>query len=132
MTATHSNHTVYNVNYHFVWCPKYRHSFLANIETSLDTSFRSVCEEYGYEIESLHIVPDHVHLFLSAHPKHAPSDIARTVKSVTAREMWDQHESFLEDYLWGGGFWESSYYVGTAGEVSATTIEKYIERTEHV
>ena len=56
----------------------------------------------------------------------------RTVKSITAPEMWEQHEPFLEEYLWGGGFWEESYYVGTAGDVSTDTIEQYIERTEHV
>src|SRR6056297_2138315 len=94
MGEKRSNHTVYNVNYHFVWCPKYRHAILEPIEDSLEASFRDVCDEYGYEILSLHISPDHVHLFLSAHPKHVPSEIVRTVKSVTAREMWDQQEMF--------------------------------------
>ena len=113
-------------------CPKYRHAILEPIEDSLEASFRAVCNEYGYEILSLHVSPDHVHLFLSAHPKHAPSKIVRKVKSITAREMWEQHGSFLEEYLWGGGFWEESYYVGTAGDVSTDTIEQYIERTGHV
>jgi len=149
MGEKRSNHTVYNVNYHFVWCPKsskaelcvprgifdpaqYRHAILEHIEDSLEASFRDVCDEYGYEILSLHISPDHVHLFLSAHPKHTPSEIVRTVKSITAREMWEQHEPFLKEYLWGGGSWEDSYYVGTAGDVSTDTIEQYIERTGHV
>jgi len=147
MGEKRSNHTVYNINYHFVWCrqskidclqisdlqcPKYRRSVLEKIEQSLEKSFRQVCDEYNYEILSLHISPDHVHLFLSAHPKYSPSEIARKVKSITARKMWDQHESLLENYFWGGGFWEESYYIGTAGEVSSHTIEQYIERTEHV
>ena len=67
MGEKRSNHTVYNVNYHFVWCPKYRHAILEPIEGSLEASFRDVCDEYGYEILLLHISPDHVHLFLSAH-----------------------------------------------------------------
>jgi len=46
--------------------------------------------------------------------------------------MWEQHEPLLEEYLWGGGSWEESYYVGTAGDVSTDTIEQYIERTEHI
>jgi len=50
---------------------------------------------------------------------------AHLVESVT-------DEPFLEEYLWGGGFWEESYYVGMAGDVSTDTIEQYIERTEHV
>jgi len=61
-----------------------------------------------------------------------PSEIARTVKSITAREMWEQHEPYLEEYLWGGGFWEQSYYIGTAGQVSSETIKQCIQRTEHV
>ena len=91
-----------------------------------------MCDEYNYEMLSLHISPDHVHLFLSAHLKHAPSEIVRIVKSITAREMWQQHEPLLQEYLWGGGFWEESYHVGTAGDVSTETIEQYIERAEHV
>jgi putative transposase len=126
-----TNHTVYHVNYHFVWCPKYRHAILEPIGGSLESDFRDVCDEYGYKILSLHISHDHVHLFLSAHPKHVPSNIMRTVKTLTAREMWEQHESFLEEYLWGGGFWKESYYVETAGDVSTETIEQYIERTEY-
>ena len=35
--------------------------------------------------------------------------------------MWEQHESLLEEYLWGGGFWEESYYVGTAGDGSTAS-----------
>ena len=147
MSETRSNHTVYNINYHFVWCrqseidclqisdlqcPKYRHSVFDEIEQSLEVAFREVCDEYNYEILSLHISPDYVHLFVSAHPKYSPSEIARKIKSIAAREMWKQHEPLLENYFSGGGFWEESYYIGMAGEVSSQTIEQYIERTEHV
>lgn len=52
MIEKRSNHTVYNVNYYSVWCPKYRHPILEPIEESLEVSFRDVCEEYGYEILS--------------------------------------------------------------------------------
>ena len=99
---------------------------------SLERSIRNAAERYGYDVLSLHIAPDHVHLFLSAHPKHAPSEIARTVKSITAREMWEQHESLLEREFWSGGFWERSFYVRTTGEMSSSTVERYINRTEHV
>lgn len=100
MRVRRSNHTVYNGNYHFVWCPKYRNAVLDGIESSLERSIRDVANEYGYDILSLHISADHVHLFLSAHPKHAPSEIVRTVKSITAREMWERHESLLEQVFW--------------------------------
>jgi len=50
----------------------------------------------------------------------------------TARETWEQHESFLQEYLWGGGFWEESYYVETTGDLSSDTIEQYSERTNPI
>jgi hypothetical protein len=53
MGEKRSNHTVYNVNYHFVWCPKYRHTILEPIEDSLDECFQKVCDEYGYDLQSL-------------------------------------------------------------------------------
>jgi putative transposase len=132
MRVRRSNHAVYTINYHFVWCPKYRNAVLDRIEPSLEQSIRGVAERYGYDILSLHISADHVHLFLSAHPKHAPSEIVRTIKSITAREMWERHESLLEREFWSGGFWERSFYVGTTGEMSSRTVERYINRTEHV
>jgi putative transposase len=55
-----------------------------------------------------------------------------TVKSITGREMWDQHESLLEQEFWNGGFWERSFSVGTTGEMSNQTVERYINSTEHV
>ena len=132
MSIRRGNHTVYTINYHFLWCPRYRNAMLGKIESSLERSIRRVAERYGYDVLSLHIAPDHVHLFLSAHPKHAPSEIARTVKSITAREKWEQHESLLVREFWSGGFWERSFYVGTTEEISSVTVERYINRTEHV
>lgn len=96
MGVRRSNHTVYTINYHFVWCPKYPNANLDSIESSLEQSIRDVADEYGYDILSLHISANHFHLFLSAHPKHAPSEIVRTIKSITVREMWGRHEPLLE------------------------------------
>jgi len=33
----------------------------------------------------------------------------------------------LKKELWGGHLWSPSYYIGTAGHVSAEAIQKYIE-----
>lgn len=133
MSENRSNHAVYNINYHFVWCPKYRRFVLEDeSETTVEQTIRDVCDEYDYDVLSLHISPDHVHLFVSAHPKHSPSKMIRVLKSITAREAWNEHEGVLEQYFWGGGFWEESYYIGTAGDVSSEVIEQYINRSEHV
>jgi putative transposase len=70
---------------------------------------------------------DHVHLFLSIPPANA----VKILKGVTARKLFLQFPE-LKQQLWGGSLWAPSYYVGTAGNVSAKTIQMYIERVEHI
>jgi putative transposase len=127
-----SNHVVYEINYHFL-CPKYRNSVLTGkVKDSVKKSFRETCEKYDYSISTSRVLPDHVHLFLSSHPKNSPSEIVRVLKSKSARKAWSNCESTLEEFYWGGGFWEESYYVSTAGGASSGVVEDYIDRSEHV
>lgn len=96
-----SNHVVYEINYHFVWCPKYRHSVLTGkVKDSVTKSFRETCEQYNYSISTFRVLPDHVHLFLSSHPKNSPSKIVRVLKSKSARKAWSNCESTLEEFYW--------------------------------
>lgn len=82
--------------------------------------------EHGYELLALEVMPDYVHVFLSAPPKIAPAVIAKVLKGSTARTLFAKHPE-LRHKLWGGHLWNPSYYVGTAGQVSSETIRWYIE-----
>lgn len=77
------------------------------------------------------IQPDHIHLFLSIPPAIAVADAVKVLKRVTARRLLQKFPA-LKKRLWDGHPWSPSYYVGTAGNVSAETIRRYIERFEHV
>lgn len=74
----------------------------------------------------MEVMPDHVHIFLSAPPKIAPAVIAKILKGASARMLFTQHPE-LKKKLWGGHLWNPSYYVGTAGDMSKETIQRYIE-----
>src|SRR5579884_1902744 len=85
MDAQHTKHVTYKLAYHFVWCPKYRKKILVGkIATFLEQEIRRICTEQGWTIGAVSIQPDHVHLFLSAPPSVAPSEIAHTLKGITA------------------------------------------------
>jgi len=59
-----SAHAVFNLKYHFVCCPKYRRSiFTGKIAERLKELLYEKAEELEIEIESMEIMPDHVHLF---------------------------------------------------------------------
>ncbi|GAB4257052.1 IS200/IS605 family transposase [Thermincola ferriacetica] len=72
-------------------------------------------------------MPDHLHIFFSAPPTVAPADIVRKLKSITADKIFATFPGLKGKYFWGSGMWSRGYYIGTAGNVSAETIRKYIE-----
>lgn len=45
-----------------------------------------------WEIGALNVQEDHVHLFLSTSPAIAPSLIANTLKGITVRQVFKQHQ----------------------------------------
>jgi putative transposase len=90
-----------------------------------------ICAERDWPMISKEVQPDHIHLFVSIPPAVAVADAVKILKGVTARRLFQRFPQ-LKDRLWGGHLWSPSYYVGTAGNVSAETIRRYIKRSEHV
>ena len=114
------------MTYHFVWCPKYRRKVLTGrIETRLRALIERKAKELHCEIVALEIMPDHVHLFLKAPPTHAPQHIANQMKGFTSHTLREEFP-YLKSRL--PSLWSRSYYVGSAGAVSAATIQNYIEQ----
>jgi putative transposase len=118
---------VYNINYHIVWCPKYRRGILKDkVESFLKSCLQTICETKKWELLEMEVMPDHIHIFISAPPFESPTDIVKVLKGVTARRLFMEFPD-LKKKLWKGSIWSPSYYVGTAGHVSAETIKRYIE-----
>lgn len=127
-----SRNCVYQFAYHVVWCPKYRKELLiGNIASSLSCMIDEICSENKWPIIAKEIQPDHIHLFLSIPPAIAIANAIKILKGTTARKLFLKFPE-MKRHLWGGHLWSPSYYAGTAGNVSAETIQKYIERVEHI
>jgi hypothetical protein len=71
-------------------------------------------------------MPDHIHLFVEADPFDSPTNIVKIFKGVTGLRT---SRKFPESKLWRGVMWSPYYYVGTAGNVSAETIESISENS---
>ena len=119
---------VYNVNYHFIWCPKYRKPILkeAGIKEFLEDQIHTIAATKECEVLALEVMPDHIHIFISTTPFESPTGIVKVLKGVTALRLFKKFPGLRNKY-WKGKLWSPSYYVGTAGHVSAETIQKYIE-----
>jgi putative transposase len=120
-----TRHSTYNINYHFLWRPKYRRTVLGEeVADRLEDLVHEKVVELKGEVLDLTVRPDHVHLLASFPPTIAPYQIMHRLKIHTAhvlREVFPWLKSRLPN------MWTRNYYVGTAGHVSAATIRRDIE-----
>lgn len=116
--------TVSKINYHFVFCPRYRRKIflIDGVETRFKELVRQICEANDIMILAMECHIDHVHLFLNAPPKMSPSDIMKVVKQNTSRALRMEFGNFFKSPT----IWTRSYFVSTAGDVSSDMIEKYV------
>lgn len=121
------SHAKYSCQYHIIWCPKYRYPALTPERSSmLKNIINTIANEYSYQIKALEIMPDHIHVFLSAPQTVAPVDIVRTLKSISAVKMFQQDAELKRYYARCGSLWSRGHYISTVGHISAQTVEKYI------
>ena len=113
-----------------VMCLKYRKQILLGREyrDRLVDLFRGIGQRYWYEMEEIGTDGDHVHVFVGAAGRWAPSRIMQVLKSVSAREMFREFPQ-LKQLLWGGEFWSDGGYIGTVGEgTTEEIVKKYVQR----
>jgi putative transposase len=114
--------------YHIV-CPlKYRKSVITKeIGESLKEICLQISERYEIHFVEIGYEPDHVHFLVQSVPKLSVSEIAKTIKSITAKQLFQRHPE-IEAKLWGGNFWTSGYYANTVGQyANEEVIRKYVE-----
>ena len=118
---------VYNVNYHIVWTVKYRHKILTGeIEQYLKEELLNIAKEKDFIIHAIECNEDHIHLFVSAHPKIAPSYIVKMCKGISGRKLFIKFPE-ISKKLWKNTLWNSSFYIETIGSTNEENIKRYIE-----
>ncbi len=89
--GTYGSHTVFKTQYHFVFVTKYRYQILKG--------------DVGLKVREKGVVSkDHVHLFVSAPPNLAPSEIMRRIKGRSASKIVESFPDLKKRY-WGRHFW---------------------------
>jgi len=117
---------VHQMNYHFVWCPKYRRKVLnGGIKKRLIWLIHEKAKELGCEVLKLVVNPDYVHLFIRGDPTLPANRIVGEIKGYSSRVL---RKEFPELRTRLPTLWTRSYFVSTAGDVSSRVIEQYIEK----
>ena len=128
-TGSHCKH---NINYHIIWIPKYRKKLLVGkVVPFLKQIIEEQCKELGLEMLALEVMPDHIHLFVSATPTHLPYEIVRRLKGNTSRRARQafsdlNYLGYKIHYKEFPFLWARGYYIGSAGHVSQDAVKRYI------
>ena len=114
--------------YHIVFPVKYRREALTpRVSESLKEICIGISERYEIHFVEIGTDVDHVHFLVQSVPVRSVSEIVRTIKSITARRLFERHPE-VKELLWGGNFWTSGYYVNTVGQYgNEDVIKKYVE-----
>ena len=127
MEYRYGSHTVFNIQYHFVFVTKYRYQVL---KADVGIKARELIREtyHAFEIEILKVVisKDHVHLLVSAPPNMAPSEIMRRIKGKSTTKLFESFPDVRKRY-WGRHFWARGYFCVTSGNVTEEMIKEYLE-----
>ena len=121
----HTNTTVSLINYHFVFCPRYRRKIflIPNVEQRFKELVEMKCKELKIEIIAIECDKDHSHMFLNCLPTLSPSDIMQQIKGYTSKILREEFKELSKM----PSLWTRSYFVSTAGNVCSETIKKYVE-----
>ena len=118
---------VYSLQYHLVWCTKYRKKVLANdVDQECKEILQEIAQEYQFRILAMEVMPDHIHLLLDCKPQFFISDMIKIMKGNLARQLFLAHPE-LKRELWGGHLWNPSYCAVTVSDRSREQIMAYIE-----
>jgi len=118
---------VYSIQYHVVWCVKYRHKILnGDIEADLRWILQRIADDNGFQITELNMDEDHVHLLLDCRPQHYIPNMIKALKGVSGRYLMQKHGDDLRKKLWGGHIWNPSYFIATVSENTESQVREYI------
>ena len=83
--------------------------------------------KYWFKFEAIGVEEDHLHIVVGAPPKNSPSDIMRIIKSITAKQTFQDYPD-IKEFLWGGNFWSGGGHIDTVSEYGGLDkIKKYVE-----
>jgi putative transposase len=94
------------------------------IEIRLKELLFQKAEEICIVLDTLEIMPDHVHLFVKTSPVASPHWVVQQLKGYTSRMLRIEFPALKRRLP---TLWTRSYYIESVGHISEATIKQYIE-----
>ena len=118
-------HVTYKIGYHVVFYPKYRYNLLRyGAADELKRLLAAKASNLGTTIQTMEVMPDHVHLLIDCNPRYGIMqcviDLKKTSSYIMIREFPEIRRKLP-------AMWTRSCFVSTVGTVSLERVKQYIE-----
>jgi putative transposase len=124
-----TSHAKSELSYHIIFCTKYRKSVLTGdlaIATTKEIQF--VCARYGWLLETIAVMPDHIHMLIQAPPTVTPVRITATIKSIVTVVIFRRFGLLKQRHFRNSGLFSRGCYYGAVGNAGKQVIADYIAR----
>ena len=127
MKIQHDRTSVHALEYHIVFCTKYRRKAITEtVRNDLYDVLRDIAKKNKtYSIEEINGEEDHVHLLVSTNPRQNIPIMIKQLKGASARTILTKHPE-IKNMLWGGHFWSPTYFIATVSDNTDNQIKDYI------
>jgi putative transposase len=111
---------------HLIFVVKYRKKLLRKYGDEVKAKMIEISTRSNFEIDTIEVDADHVHLLVSYEPHISISQIVRVLKGETTHDLWANHEPALNLQFWKKHiFWSPSYFACSVGNASQEVIRIY-------
>ena len=129
MKITYRRGYLYSLQYHIVWCVKYRRKIITStVEKSLLSIINKIADDNNFKIIEINTDMDHIHLLIDCSPQHYIPNVMKALKGVSARLLMKQYGDSLRHQLYAGHLWNPSYFIATVSENTEEQIKEYIHK----
>jgi len=122
------NHSKFLLLFHTIFVCKYRKKLLIKLGDEIKDIIMDISAESDFDIETMEVDVDHIHLLINSVPKLSPLSIVKKLKQMSTHRIWINNKVLLRKHFWKEHtFWSDGYFISSIGNASEETIRKYIE-----
>ena len=120
---------VYDLHYHLVWVTKYRDkAFLSSkISNALKNELSKIARKNKITIQAMEIMPNHVHMLVSARPALSVTVMVKKFKGTTGKWLFDTFPKEMRSHFHHHHIWSHTYYAGSVGNTTETVVRHYVQ-----
>ncbi len=123
------SHAVYLLRLHVVFVTKYRKKVLTReILSYAEEVFSGILKSWRCRLIEFGGEEDHVHLLIDIHPALDISILINNLKSASSKRIRGTFGERMRRFYWKPFLWHRAYYVGSVGNVTRETIQRYVDQ----